>query len=153
MHDSVITISTAWYFYNLSLLLFVGKIVTFSFLIAPIVHELLEKEQAAKLLRAFFPRYYKLGISCAVMALICAFVIMYGTPFPKMRYPIILWGFILFSETYAVMVLAPRLEATRELRSQGDVQATQKWESAHKFSVKLNVANLLAGLILIGLTS
>ncbi len=45
-----------WYAYALVLTLFVGKIATFAFLMAPVVHAQLEKEQAAKLLRVFFTR-------------------------------------------------------------------------------------------------
>ena len=53
-----------WYPYMLAMMMLAGKIVTFSFLIAPIVHKTLEKDQAVKLLKVFFPRYYKRINAC-----------------------------------------------------------------------------------------
>ena len=137
------------YIYILSITLFVGKIASFSFLIAPIVHSQLEKEQAAKLLRIFFPRYYKLGIACAIVALLC--LIGLAPNLSRTKSWTILWAVILFLEVFALKILIPTLEATREARNRGEAESTKKWEMAHKLSVRLNVLNLLLGLVLIGL--
>ncbi len=139
-----------WYPYMLAMALFVGKIATFSFLIAPIVHKTLEKDQAVKLLRVFFPRYYKFGIGCSVVGLILVPVIRQLIPESVVRpYWAILWLVVLMAEVFALKVLVPTVEANREGRAQGDPDATKRWESAHRFSVQLNVMNLLLGLVLI----
>ncbi len=139
------------YLYILALTLFVGKIATFSFLIAPIVHKLLEKEQAAKLLRVFFPRYYTFGIVCAILALISGIIFEYSASIDRVKYWTILWAIILISEVVALKVLVPMVEGAREGRIAGDPQATKKWELGHQTSVRLNVLNLILGLVLIGL--
>jgi len=140
-----------WFAYMLAVTLFVGKIATFSFLIAPLVHSQLEREQAAKLLRVFFPRYYKLGIVCAIVALLSGLALAFGIPLPRLYRWSILWTIILLTEVFALKVLVPTVEATREARNRGEAEAVRKWEWAHKLSVRLNVLNLLLGLILIGL--
>jgi len=44
--------------YSLSLVGWIGAILFFSFCVAPIIFKVLEPEQAAKFVRALFPRYY-----------------------------------------------------------------------------------------------
>lgn len=139
------------YFYILALTLFVGKITTFSFLIAPIVHKILEKEQAAKLLRVFFSRYYKFGIICTITAFISGIIFAHYASLYRVYYWMILWSVILFSEVVALKILVPMVERTREGRIAGDPQATKTWEFGHQTSVRLNVLNLLLGLILIAM--
>ena len=140
-----------WFAYLLAVTLFVGKIATFSFLIAPIVHSLLEKEQAAKLLRVFFPRYYLMGVICAAVGVGGSLIIGWSAPEPRVILWTILWAYILVVEVFALKFLIPTLEATREGRNQEEPKATETWEWAHKLSVRLNVINLLIGLSLIGL--
>ena len=139
-----------WYPYMLVTALLVGKIATFSFLIAPIVHKTLEKDQAVKLLRVFFPRYYKFGIGCSIVGLILVPIILKVFPGTVVQpYWAILWLVVLLAEVFALKVLVPTVEANREGRANGDVEATKRWESAHRLSVQLNVLNLLLGLALL----
>jgi hypothetical protein len=144
-------ISVLWFLYLLATMLFVGKIVTFSFLVAPSIHSQLEKEDAARVLRVLFPRYYKLGAFAALLGLTCGLIIVYATPLPRMKYSEILWAVILLIELYALLILLPKLNAAREGRTQGNAEATATWDSCHKLSVRLNVLNLFLGLALIWL--
>ena len=139
-----------WFVYIVSLTLFVGKIAVFSFLIAPIIHSQLEKEAAAKVLRVFFPRYYKLGIICALVALLGILALIFQSSLPRIKFWSLLWAWILVSEVFSLNFLVPTLEATRQARAAGEPEATRKWENAHKLSVRLNGLNLLLGLILLG---
>ncbi len=139
-----------WFAYVVALALMVGKISFFSFFIAPTVHRELEKNQAVKLLRVLFPKYYKLGIVCAIIALICAPILAQRTEIHRIACWTIPWALILLSEVYCLKVLVPIIEATREGRSAGDPESTRKWECSHKLSVRLNALNLLLGLGLIG---
>ena len=145
--------SFLWFFYYLAIVLFIGKIVTFSFLVAPVVHSQLEKEDAAKVLRIFFPRYYKMGIASAILGLVSGILILRSIDIriPHLQYAEIIWAFLLLTEVYSLKVLLPDLNATREARNLGDVEATARWEARHKLSVRLNVVNLLAGLGIVGL--
>ena len=139
------------YVYVLAVTLLVGKITTFSFLIAPIVHKILGREQAAQLLRVFFPRYYKFGIGCAMVALSSGVFFAYNASMRRVYQWLILWTVVLIIEVFSLRVLLPIIEASREGRHRNELEATKRFEWAHKFSVRLNVINLLIGLILIGL--
>ncbi len=143
------TITPLAYTYILAVTLFVGKIVTFSFLVAPLVHVILGREDAAKLLRVFFPRYYKFGIGCAIVALLSGMLFAYSASMGRIYQWLIFWGLALIIEVFSLQVLVPILESTREARNNGEVEATRKFEWAHKTSVYLNAINLLIGLVLV----
>lgn len=144
--------SLLFYPYMLAITLFVGKIATFSFLLAPILHKTLEKEQALKLVRAFFPRYYRFGIACAIVGLLLVPVLVRTMPDTVVKpWWAAIWAVILLAEVYSLKVIIPTVEANREGRDKGDPDATRRWESAHRFSVQLNVVNLCLGLVLLGL--
>jgi hypothetical protein len=140
-----------WFVYMVATSLFVGKIATFSFLMAPIVHSILERPQASKLLRVFFPRYYRFGIACAIVALGSVVALAFLTDLVFLKYWAMGWAFVLCAEVYALKVLVFRLESLRELKDSGDPEAVKQWERGHKISVRLNVVNLLLGFIFIGL--
>ena len=71
--------------YLLALAAWIGAILFFSFGVAPIIFKVLAPEQAAKFVRALFPRYYAWGATCGAIAL-PAFL---GAPlsFPEFRGP------------------------------------------------------------------
>lgn len=54
------------FFYLLSLVVWIGSIIFFSFFTAPAVFKTLEREQAGELIGIIFPRYYKVGYVCGV---------------------------------------------------------------------------------------
>lgn len=51
----------------LSLMLWLGAIVFFSFLLTPALPRVLGEDQAGKMVRALLPRYYLLGILCGIV--------------------------------------------------------------------------------------
>ena len=53
--------------YIVALGVWVGSIIFFSFFIAPTVFKVLKPEDAARLQRALFPKYYLVGMICAGM--------------------------------------------------------------------------------------
>ena len=50
------------FIYILSLVFWVGSIVFFSFLTAPVIFKLLDREKAGEVVGVIFPRYYFLGM-------------------------------------------------------------------------------------------
>ncbi len=91
-----------------------------------------------------------MGIACAAVALLSLPVLATTIPFRRAYLCGILWTLILLAELYVLKVIFPALEAVREARNRGETDAVKKWESAHKLSVRLNIANLLMGLLLLG---
>src|SRR5438093_9875890 len=57
--------------YLVALAVWVGSIIFFSFVIAPTVFKVLKPEDAARLQRALFPKYYLVGILCAGIGIAC----------------------------------------------------------------------------------
>jgi len=58
------------WFYLLALSVWIGSIVFFSAVVAPTVFKTLDSDAAAKLQRAIFPRYYMLGLLCAMIGIV-----------------------------------------------------------------------------------
>ena len=120
-----------------------GSIVFFSFVVAPTVHAVLERPDAARLLRTMFPRYYLFGIVCGVLGIGSALVVANDL---KLTVPLVIATVL---SAYARQVLAPALDEAR--RSTDD----ERFAHLHVQSVRLNLvtlaALLLAGLGLAGL--
>src|SRR5437899_756535 len=66
--------------YLLTLGVWIGSISFFSFVVAPTVFKVLKPEDAAKLQRAMFPKYYLTGIVCVAVGIVCVgFLLSEGT--------------------------------------------------------------------------
>lgn len=117
--------------------LLLGAMVFFSFALTPMVFIKLEATIAAGFVRALFPLYYLIiivlgaasavtlaiaerPIPAAVMALVAAFAVM------------------------TRQLLIPRLDALRPLKEAGDEKATRQFKALHRFSVLLNMAQIVA---------
>src|SRR5437867_865479 len=57
--------------YLLTLAVWIGSIVFFSFVVAPTVFKTLKPEDAASLIRKIFAKYYVVGCVCAAVAIMC----------------------------------------------------------------------------------
>lgn len=115
-----------------------GSIVFFSFVVAPTVHAVLERPDAARLLRTMFPRYYLFGIICGALAITSALVVANDL---KLTVPLVIATVL---SAYARQVLAPALDAAR---SSAD---DERFADLHVQSVRLNLITL-AALLLAGL--
>ena len=57
--------------YLVTLAVWIGSIVFFSFAVAPTVFKTLKPEDAAALIRRIFSKYYLIGIICAAVSIVC----------------------------------------------------------------------------------
>ena len=57
------------FIYLLSLVCWIGSIIFFSFIVAPIIFKTLDREKAGEVVRKIFPLYYKLGYICGALIL------------------------------------------------------------------------------------
>ena len=57
--------------YLLALAVWIGSIVFFTAVVAPTVFKVLQSDDAARLQRALFPRYYLTGILCTAVSIVC----------------------------------------------------------------------------------
>ena len=144
------------YLHQLAAGLLIGKVVFFSFMVAPIMAQTLEAESFGKTVRRLFPAYYLLGMGSAAIALasLMGLAVLYGAGYVIVL-SMALWAGVLASETYSRSYLTPQSNAMRDQLKQQKLDGAvdpglmKEWDRLHRRSVVLNSLVLLAGLILI----
>ena len=139
--------SLVHFIYILSLVFWIGSIAFFSFLTAPVIFKLLDREKAGEVVGVIFPRYYFFGYVCAVMALF-SLIVSTQELFGSKQ---ILLFIMIAGWFYAGLVVSPKsrnLKALRQSSSSAEEKELfeVKFKKAHSLAVKLNGTVLLAGL-------
>jgi hypothetical protein len=144
--------------YLVTLGVWIGSIVFFSFAVAPTVFRTLKPEDAPKLQRAMFPRYYLAGILCAAVGIVCVGLLLTDHAFAK--WPGILSLLLLAgmggTDLWLRQGVVPHMNALRDRRAavassngQPDEELESEWKALHRLSVQLNGAVLLCALALV----
>ena len=113
-----------------------GSIVFLSFVLAPLIFQTLDATSASKLLRALFPRYYRLGLLCCATGLGTSVLLATLHPTAAATACAVLLAGMTLSTGYSLQ-LVPRINAAR------DSGRDQMFEVLHLRSVILNGANLV----------
>ncbi|MZG53402.1 MAG: DUF4149 domain-containing protein [Nitrospinae bacterium] len=141
------------FIYLLSLVVWIGSIVFFSFFVAPVVFKTLEREKAGELVGIIFPRYYKLGYVCGTLILL-SFLVS-GAEGIGLKW--CAWGIMILASVLAGVGVNPKAKLLKEKiksASEEDKPGLEaKFKSLHSLSVKLNAVTLFSGLWLLGLTT
>jgi len=114
-----------------------GAMLFFSFALTPMVFIKLEAAVAATFVRALFPLYYLIIIVLGAAAALTLAVAERPIPASLMA----------LTAAFAVMtrqLLIPRLDALRPLKEANDETATRQFKALHRFSVIVNVAQMIA---------
>lgn len=142
------------WFYLVALATWVGSIIFFSFVIAPTVFKVLKPEDAARLQRALFPKYYLVGIICAGIGIMCVGLLLAERAFGK--WPGVLSLLLIAgmgaTDVWLRQTVVPYMAEIREQRAaavEPNPKLDEEWKSLHRLSVLLNVAVLIAGLGLV----
>jgi hypothetical protein len=114
--------------------LWLGSIVFFSFFLAPVLFRVLEAADAARVVRAVFPRYYLLGIVCGLI--LCSLLILRWDG-PRLAAVISMT----LIDVYCRQALTPRINKARDA---GPTRQTE-FDRMHRLSVQLN------GVVMLGL--
>ena len=136
------------FIYLLSLVMWLGSIIFFSFIGAPGIFKTLDREKAGEVAGVIFPKYYFLGYVCAGFSLVALF-------FGSEKIPILQLALLLGMATctfIAGMVISPKAKAlkARIKNEAGNCETLkQAFNSLHGWSVRLNAAVLLMGLVLL----
>ncbi len=112
-----------------------GGMVFFPAVVAPLVFKVLDEAQAGRFLRALFPGYYAYIIALSLIAAPLSF----GRPIA-----VVVLVAIAGSTVLVRQVLMPKLNAWRDAELAGDEQAGERFQSGHKLSVMINVAQMIA---------
>ena len=140
--------------YLLSLSLWVGGIVFFSFFTTPTLFTQLPREIAGQVVTTLFPRYYALGyFAGGAMLLTTVFDAIRFKQTPWIR--VVLLLIMLGSSIYAGTIIRPKVHdlkiqmKTVEEGTELGNQLKAQFDSLHRFSVILNVVVLVGGVILL----
>ena len=144
--------------YLLTLAVWIGSIVFFSFVVAPTVFGTLKPEDAAVLIRRIFSKYYLIGIICAGVSIVCLGLLVFDHAFSK--WPAILSLLLVAgmggTDLWLRQGVMPHMNSLRDRRamfeSEGkppDEALDREWKGLHRLSVQLNGAVLLCGLVLV----
>ena len=145
------------FIYLLSLIVWIGSIIFFSFFTAPSLFKALPPEFASKAVSAIFPKYYAAGYTSGFVAFATLFIQGFKngiwSPF-KMLMVMIMLALTLF----AALNIHPRARALKE-----EMQATtdtvehdnlkQEFDRVHRTSVIFNGIVLLLGILLVLITA
>lgn len=146
------------WFYLVTLAVWIGSIVFFSFAVAPTVFKTLKPEDAAALIRKIFSKYYLIGIACAAISIVCVGLLLADRAFG--RWPAILSLLLLAgmgaTDFWLRQAVMPHMNDLRDRRTvvassggEPDAVLEQEWKALHRLSVRMNVAVLLSALVLV----
>ncbi|MGD0290309.1 MAG: DUF4149 domain-containing protein [Candidatus Binataceae bacterium] len=139
----------ALFFYLLALVCWLGGMIFFTAIIAPVVFKLLPIADAGKLVAALFPRYYIMGY---IAGLICVALSIYFV----VEHPARLWWSLsalalataLGLTIYAGMIVRPQVDAVRTVveDQNPDPARRAEFDRLHHLSVMLNGGVMLLNL-------
>jgi p-aminobenzoyl-glutamate transporter AbgT len=140
----------------LALVVWLGEIVFFSFVVAPTVFGTFPKDVAGQVVGAIFPRYYAVGAAAGAIALIAAVVLRGGTSATRSWSLIaVMLVVMLVATLYAGRVIEPRARALRpQLHAEPvDVAGRAEFDRLHARAVQLNGVVLLLGIVTVSIAA
>jgi uncharacterized membrane protein len=139
----------ALFIYLLALGCWLGGMIFFTTIIAPVIFKLLPIADAGKLVAGVFPRYYVLGYVAGLISVISAIYLA------TQRTPRLWWGVsalglavALGLTIYAGAVVRPQVDAVRSVVEEQNPDATRRaeFDRLHRLSVMLNGGVMLLNL-------
>jgi uncharacterized membrane protein len=141
--------TVARWFYLMALIVWVGEVVFFSFVVAPSLFGVFSKVDAGRAVGAILPTYYRLGYGCGVVLLVMG-AILTATATERAWWSVStgLAAVMLAATLYAGVVIQPRAAALRPQIHDPSAPAAVKeeFDRLHRIAVQLNGAVLLAGI-------
>jgi hypothetical protein len=130
------------FIFSMAVAVWLGTVVSFSYVMLPTIHAVLDRE-ARGLLHHLFPRYYVIGIVCGLIALAAVSLAPPSVRLPmgervRLAFPIVV---SLLCTLVAQRFLLPRMAGPRRAEDEAE------FARLHRFSAMLN-STVLAMLIL-----
>lgn len=141
----------------LSLVVWIGGVIFFSFIAAPSIFNVLPRDKAGDVVGDIFPKYWMMGYVCSITALLTILILSFhGQSYPLVNISllVLLCG-LTFCSGMAVGTKAREVKARiRTIEDQAQKEILKlKFTSLHKRSTILNSIILILGLIVIFLTA
>lgn len=141
----------------LSIVVWVGSLVFFTFFVTPSVFKVLPRDMAGVLVADLFPKYWAIGYVAGVLSLASLLAISFIVKaFPAAR--ILLLAFMTALTFYSGMVIAPEARvAQSEIKISKDAAKTaelkEKFRQMHLESYILNMAVIVSGVVFVFFTA
>jgi len=140
-----------------SLALWLGTVVFFSFGVAPSVFAVLPRAQAGQLVSAVFPIYYGVGYGCGAVLVVSALILFRaGRPGgARWAATAVIASLMLAATLYAGRVVQPQAHTLRASLYDPNAPAAVKedFDRLHRRAVQLNGAVLVGGLVISAITA
>ncbi len=120
----------------------IGFMIFFPLVIAPTIFRTLSEEQAGKILRIFFPKYYLFGIVLSVIGLGSSY-------YQADNISLLSFIFLFITFTYSRQILMPAINKAKDDFSEKNEIAKLQFNRLHMFSVLINFIQLILCLCLI----
>lgn len=141
----------------LSIVVWVGALVFFTFFVAPSIFKVLPGELAGELVAHIFPKYWAIGYVAGVLSLAALLAISFiEKAFPAAR--VLLLAFMTALTFYSGMVIAPEAHAVQEemkaAKEPARVQELKaEFRNLHLRSYLLNMAVIVSGVAFVFFTA
>ena len=136
--------------YLIALIVWLGEIVFFSFVVAPAIFRTFPVVDAGRAVGAVFPIYYRVGYVCGGALLLTSLFLLGGAAARGWwSVNVALSGLMLAATLYAGIIIQPR---ATELRPQihdaaAPPTAKEEFDRLHRLAVQLNGAVLACGVV------
>ena len=142
--------------YGVSLTMWVGGMVMASAIVTPVVFKVLAPDDAGRFLGLFFPRYYRFGIICGLVAAGTLLARLAGRHFwPSSLVQEAGIGTMVLLTVYAGYGLHPKIRRLKAVMHSPATSASEKVDAQnafvrlHRQSMHVNGLTLLVGLLMV----
>jgi len=140
--------------YHLALAFWTGGIALFTFVLTPILFKSQPRDQAGRIVGVLFPGYFRWGLGCGGVALLCLLILRGGS----FAAELVILLLMLAATLFQALFIEPK---ARMLKQQiGSFENTarehplrRKFSRLHMVSAICNLAVFLGGALLIGFQS
>lgn len=141
----------------LSLVIWIGGMIFFSFIAAPSIFKALPRETAGDVVGNIFPKYWLMGYLCSITSLITIIMLSYmerSYSLARIGLLVLMMALTFYS---GLVVGAKAREVKAQIRMVEDTSKKEilksEFNTLHKRSTVLNIAILILGLAVIFLTA
>jgi Domain of unknown function (DUF4149) len=136
--------------YHLALAFWVGGVALFTFILTPILFKTQPRDLAGKIVGVLFPGYFRWGLGCGGIALLCLLILGAGAFIPAL----IILLLMLAATLFQALFIEPRAKALKQ--QIGSFETTPKehplrreFSKLHGISAVCNLAVFVGGVVLI----
>ena len=136
--------------YHLALAFWVGGVALFTFVLTPILFRTQPRDLAGKIVGVLFPGYFRWGVGCGGIALLCLLILRGSAFLPTL----IILLVMLVATLFQALVIEPRAKALKQRigsfeKTTKDHPLRKEFSRLHGISAICNLAVLVGGVVLV----